>query len=192
MKLFINALLMTIVLTLLLGVLYPLAMTGLSQVLFPNQANGSLITVNGKTVGSHLIGQTFADAKNFHSRISAINYSSDSAQSGGTNLGPTSQGLHDRIKHDADSLHKLYPELPATLPSDMLTSSASGLDPDISVANALAQVPIVAKANGLDPAKVEQLVRAHIKTRTLGVLGEDVVNVLELNLDLHALKPSHS
>lgn len=179
---------MTIVLTILLGVVYPLAMTAISQVLFPDKANGSLATVNGKVVGSHLIGQSFGDAKNFHSRPSAAGDGYDPMKSGGSNLGPTSQALHDRIKHDADSLHKRYPELPAMLPADMLTTSASGLDPDISVANALVQVPIVASANGLDTAKVAQLVREHIEGRALGVLGEDVVNVLDLNIALQTLK----
>jgi K+-transporting ATPase ATPase C chain len=188
MKLLITAILVTVVLTVLLGVIYPLAMTGITQALFPTRANGSLVTVKGKVVGSELVGQSFADAHYFHTRPSAAGDGYDPMKSGGSNLGPTNKALIDRIQHDVDSLHKLYPELPAVLPVDMVTSSASGLDPHISVANALAQSPVVAKANNLPPAKVVQLVREHVEGRTLGVLGEEVVNVLQLNLALMAMQ----
>ncbi len=137
MKNIITSILMTIVLTVLVGILYPLAMTGFAQLVFPNQANGSLVYQDGKIVGSELIGQQFASAKFFRSRPSAAGNGYDAANSGGTNLGPTSKALINRISHDRDSLRKLYPELPDTLPADMLTTSASGLDPDITIANAM-------------------------------------------------------
>jgi K+-transporting ATPase ATPase C chain len=189
MKLFITALLVTVVLTLLLGVIYPLAMTGVAQLFFNEKANGSLVSVNGTIVGSSLIGQTFADAKHFHSRPSAAGDGYDPMKSGGSNLGPTSAALHDRVKHDVDSLRQLEPTLPAMLPSDMLTTSGSGLDPDISVANAMLQTARVAKANGLAVSAVEKLVQEHMHSRTFGLLGESTLNVLELNVALAKLHP---
>ncbi len=183
-KTIITSILLTIVLTVLVGIIYPLAMTGIAQLVFPTQANGSLIYRGDSVIGSELIGQQFASATFFRSRPSAAGNGYDAANSGGTNLGPTSKALRDRITHDRDSLRKLYPELPDTLPSDMLTTSASGLDPDISPANALDQAPIVAKATNLPLDTVLALVRKHIQGRDLGFLGEPHVNVLELNLDL--------
>jgi K+-transporting ATPase ATPase C chain len=185
MKTVITSILMTVVLTLLVGIIYPLAMTGIAQLLFPHQANGSLVTLNGKVVGSSLIGQSFGSPKFFHGRPSAAGTGYDGMNSGGSNLGPTSKALMDRLTHDRDSLTKLYPELKGVeLPADFLTTSGSGLDPDISVANAMLQAPIVARFNNLPADTVMAMVNAHIKGRDLGFLGEPHVNVLELNLDL--------
>ncbi len=184
MKLFITSLLMTVVLTLLLGVIYPLAMTGIAQLVFPDQANGSLVSINDKVVGSHLIGQNFTDPKHFHSRPSAAGDGYDPMKSGGSNLGPTSAALRDRVKHDVDSLRKLDPTLPALLPADMLTTSASGLDPDISLANALLQAPWVARAIGLRPETVTTMIEQHVHGRTFDLIGEPTLNVLELNIAL--------
>lgn len=183
-KTIISSILMTIVLTVLVGLIYPLAMTGFSQLVFPHQANGSLVYRGDSIVGSELIGQQFASAKFFRSRPSAAGSGYDAANSSGTNLGPTSKALMDRLTHDRDSLRKLYPELPDTLPADMLTTSASGLDPDITPSNAMEQAPIVAKANNIPPDTVQALVQEHIQGRDLGFLGEPRVNVLKLNLDL--------
>ncbi|MFI5202707.1 MAG: potassium-transporting ATPase subunit KdpC [Candidatus Kapaibacterium sp.] len=191
MKTIITSILMTVVLTVLVGIIYPLAMTGIAQFVFPHQANGSLIERDGKVIGSELIGQQFASAKFFRTRPSAAGSGYDAANSGGTNLGPTSKTLMDRLTHDRDSLRKLYPELDTVLPADMLTTSASGLDPDISVANAMLQAKIVARENNLPVDTVLALVQTHIQGRDLGFLGEPHVNVLELNLDLlnHIPKP---
>ncbi len=183
-KTIITSILLTVVLTVLVGIIYPLAMTGVAQLVFPHQANGSLIVRDGKVIGSELIGQQFASAKFFRSRPSAAGSGYDASNSGGTNLGPTSKALMDRITHDRDSLRKLYPELDTVLPADMLTTSASGLDPDISVANAMLQAKIVARENNLPLDTVLALVQSHIQGRDLGFLGEPHVNVLELNLDL--------
>ena len=185
MKTVITSILMTVVLTVLVGIIYPLAMTGIAQLLFPAQANGSLVERDGKIVGSSLIGQSFGSPKLFHGRPSAAGAGYDGMNSGGSNLGPTSKALMDRITHDRDSLAKLYPELNGvSLPADFLTTSGSGLDPDISVANAMLQAPIVARFNNLPSDSVIAMVQAHIKGRDLGFLGEPRVNVLELNLDL--------
>jgi potassium-transporting ATPase KdpC subunit len=184
LKTAITSLVMTIVLTVLVGVLYPLAMTGIAQLVFPKQANGSLIERDGKIIGSELISQQFASAKFFRSRPSAAGTGYDAANSSGTNLGPTSKTLIDRITHDRDSLRKLYPELDTILPADLLTTSASGLDPDISVANAMLQAKIVARTNNLPVSQIEELVRKRIQGRDLGFLGEPHVNVLEINLEL--------
>ena len=187
MKTIITSLLMTLVLTALVGIIYPLAMTGVAQLVFPHQANGSLIHRDGNVVGSELIGQQFSSAKFFRTRPSAAGAGYDAANSGATNLGPTSKALMDRITHDRDSLRKLYPEIDTILPADMLTSSASGLDPDISVANAMLQAKIVARENNLPLDTVLALVQSHICGRDLGFLGEPRVNVLQLNLDVRNL-----
>ena len=186
MKTIITSLIMTVVLTVLVGVIYPLAMTGIAQLCFPSQANGSLVTHDGKVIGSSLIGQSFGSPKFFHGRPSAAGAGYDGMASGGSNLGPTSKALMDRITHDRDSLRALYPELSGTFPADMLTTSGSGLDPDISVANAMLQAKIIARTDSLPLERVEALVRSHIQGRDLGFLGEEHVNVLELNLDLLA------
>lgn len=179
------AILMTVVMTVILGLAYPLGMTGLAQILFPRQANGSLVMRNGKVIGSELLGQQFTSAKYFHGRPSAAGNSYDAANSSGSNLGPTSKKLIERVKNEAATLAKENPGTP--IPVDLVTTSASGLDPDITPAAALFQVPRVATARNLPQETVRKLVEDHTKGRLLGLVGEPHVNVLELNLALDAL-----
>ena len=183
----ITAFLMTIATTILLGVLYPLLITALAQVMFKDKANGQLITRNGETIGSRIIAQPFTSAKYFHPRPSAAGNGYDAANSGGTNFASTNQKLIDRIQADAKSLHDENPSQP--IPVDLLTTSASGLDPEISPAAAEFQVPRVARARGLSESMVRDLVQKHTDQRDLGLLGEARVNVLELNLALDDLAP---
>jgi K+-transporting ATPase ATPase C chain len=180
---------MTIVLTIIVGVIYPFFMTGVAQVLFNNQANGSLIKVNGQVVGSSLIGQSFTSAKYFNDRPSAAGSGYDATASAGTNLGPTNTHLITTTVALADQIRKengLPPNY--VLPADAVSSSASGLDPNISPAYADLQVPRVARARGLSQATVRALVDKYTSGRDLGVLGEPRVNVLQLNLALDRLK----
>jgi potassium-transporting ATPase KdpC subunit len=190
------AILVLALLTLLTGLAYPLAMTAIAGVIFPKQAQGSLIERDGKVVGSALIGQEFKEDKYFHGRPSATTAPDpadssktvpapyNAANSGGSNLGPTSKALDDRVKEDVDKLKAENPN--AAVPMDLVTTSASGLDPDISPEAALFQVPRVAKARNLPEDRVRQLVAENTKGALVGLLGEPRVNVLELNLALDA------
>ena len=188
MKNLITAILMTIVTTVLLGIIYPLVVTGIAQLAFPNKANGQLITRNGVVVGSRIIGQPFSGPGYFHPRPSAAGAAGyDAGSSSGSNLGPTSQALVDRVKADVEKLQAENPGKP--VPVDLVTTSASGLDPHVSPAAAEFQVPRIARERGLSEAELRQMVSAHTEGRTFGLLGEARVNVLELNLDLDDRKP---
>ena len=185
-----TTILATIVLTILFGLAYPLVFTGLAQVLFPHQANGSLVTVNGKVAGSELIGQSFTKPEYFHGRPSAAgNNGYDAANSGGSNLGPTNQKLVDRVKADVQKFRAENPDYTGPIPADLLTSSGSGLDPHISPASAEAQVARVAKARGVTPDRIAELVAKHTDGRQWGIFGEPRVNVLLLNIDLDQIVP---
>jgi K+-transporting ATPase ATPase C chain len=175
---------MSVVLTVLLGVIYPFVITGLAQVIFPRQAAGSIIVKDGKVIGSSLIGQPFTGPGYFHSRPSAAGNGYDATASGGTNLGPTSQKLFEtNVKSAADALREENPN--SAIPVDLVTASASGLDPDITPAAAEFQVPRVARERSMSPEQVRRLVRDHTEGRQFGILGEPRVNVLELNLALY-------
>jgi K+-transporting ATPase ATPase C chain len=189
---------MILALTVLTGLVYPLAMTGIAQTVFPHQADGSLIRQNDKVIGSELIGQNFTDARYFQGRPSATTDADpkdptktvpapyNAANSSGSNVGPTAKALPERVKGD---LEKLQAENPGTpVPIELVTTSASGLDPDISPAGAQFQVPRVAKARGIDEAELRRLVQLHAEGRLFGLIGERHVNVLQLNMALDALK----
>ena len=188
------AIILVVALTLITGLVYPLAMTGIAETLFPYQSQGSLIEKDGKVVGSALIGQVFTEDKYFHGRLSATNTPDpkdptknidapyNAANSGGSNLGPTNKALVDRVKGDMDKLKAENPSAP--VPVDLVTTSGSGLDPDISPEAAYFQAPRVAKARNMPEDRVRQIVKDHIDGRLLGLLGEPRVNVLALNLAL--------
>ena len=179
------ALRMTLLLTILTGLVYPGVVTGVCQLLFRNQANGSLIVQNGNVIGSSLIGQNFAKPEYFHPRpYAAGNDGYDPTASQGSNLGPTSQKLYDRMKASADQFRKENPAYSGSIPADALTASGSGLDPDISLANVSAQAARVAQARNVPLSSIERLITSATKSRDIGFLGEPRVNVLELNLTL--------
>ena len=183
----VTAVLMTIATTILLGIIYPLVVTGLAQVIFPKKATGQLIEKDGKIVGSRIIGQGFSGSGYFYSRLSAAGNGYDAANSAGSNLGPTNQKLVDRVKQDVARLQVENPG--KAVPIDLVTTSASGFDPEISPAAAEFQVPRVARARGISEEQVRQLVAKHTLGRQFGFLGEPRVNVLELNLDLNDTHP---
>ncbi|MFL6305770.1 MAG: potassium-transporting ATPase subunit KdpC [Candidatus Sulfotelmatobacter sp.] len=178
----ITAILMTIATTILLGIIYPLVVTGLAQLIFPKQANGQLIDKGGKTIGSSILGQSFSSPAYFHPRPSFAGNGYDATNSNGSQLGPTNQKLIDRVKADVSSLHTENPNVP--VPIDLVTGSTSGLDPHITPAAAEFQLPTVAKERGTTVDQLRTLLAKHTEDRQFGFLGEPRVNVLELNLDL--------
>ncbi len=191
-KQFAPAFRITLFFTVLTGLIYPGVVTGLCQLLFHSKANGSLVEINGQAVGSSLIGQNFTKPEYFQPRPSAAgNDGYDASASSGSNYGPTNQKLIERVKASVDKFRKDNPDYTGAIPADLATASGSGLDPDISPASAQAQAARIARARGISPQQVQQLIAEHTEGRTLGFLGEPRVNVLNLNLALDRLSPHH-
>jgi K+-transporting ATPase ATPase C chain len=204
MKIMKKSILISITLMLLCGLAYPLAMTGISQLLFNKQANGSMIVVNGKEVGSELIGQNFTDPKFFRGRVSSVNYNTyteadtkpdkngkaaySGVGSGSQNLAPSNKALQDRVEKDIEDFLNTHPGVKKEdIPTDLLTSSGSGLDPDISPASAKIQIPAVSKASGISEAELKKIVDKYTEGRSLGIFGEPRVNVLKCNLEIASI-----
>ncbi|MBI6873710.1 K(+)-transporting ATPase subunit C [Clostridium aciditolerans] len=204
MKTLKRSILISVVLLILCGIIYPLAMTGISQLVFNKKANGSMIFVNGKEVGSELIGQSFTDPRFFHGRISAVNYNTyteadtkpdkngkvsyTGVSSGSQNLAPSNKALTDRVQKDIDEFLKSHPSVKKEdIPTDLLTSSGSGLDPNISPESAKIQIPAVSKATGISEAELQNIVNKYTEERALGIFGEPRVNVLKVNLEIATL-----
>jgi potassium-transporting ATPase KdpC subunit len=203
MKLFIRAITVSLALLLICGILYPLAMTGASQLIFPKQANGSMILLDGKPVGSELLGQAFSDTRFFHGRVSAVNYNTYKAEdtkpdkegktaytgvsSGSANLAPSNPALVERVQKDIDTFLAANPDIKKEdIPADLLTSSGSGLDPHISPEAARIQIPAISKATGISSDDLENIVEKYTEGRTLGIFGEPRFNVLEANIEISA------
>jgi K+-transporting ATPase ATPase C chain len=180
---------MVLFMTILTGLIYPALVTALARTIFPRQSDGSLIVKNGKVIGSEWIGQAFSAPEYFHGRPSAAGNGYDASASGGSNLGPTNKKLADRVRSDAERFRKENPDYSGPIPADLLTTSASGLDPHVSPASAEAQAARVAKARGASLDQVRRLIRDHAEGRQFGILGEPRVNVLKLNLALDAAFP---
>ncbi|MDT8717799.1 K(+)-transporting ATPase subunit C [Clostridium sp. 19966] len=199
MKTLKKAIMLSMVLMLLCGVIYPLAMTGISQLAFNKKANGSMITLDGKEVGSSLIGQSFTDPRFFRGRVSSVNYNTyteddkkagkyTGVASGSQNLAPSNKALADRVQKDIEDFLKTHPDVKKEdIPTDLLTSSGSGLDPDISPEAAKIQISAVAKATGIADSDLEQMVKKHTTGKTLGIFGEPRVNVLQVNLEIASI-----
>lgn len=204
MKTLKRSILISVVLLILCGIIYPLAMTGISQLVFNKKANGSMIFVNGKEVGSELIGQSFTDPRFFRGRVSAVNYNTyteadtkpdkngkvayTGVSSGSQNLAPSNKALTDRVQKDIDEFLKSHPGVKKEdIPTDLLTSSGSGLDPNISPESAKIQIPAVSKATGISEAELQNIVNKYTEGRALGVFGEPRVNVLKVNLEIATL-----
>lgn len=191
MKLVKNAILVSVALMVICGLLFPALITGVGQLFFNNKANGSIVKVDGKEVGSELLGQQFSDSRYFHGRISAVDYNTykegekKDPASGGSNLAPSNKALQDRVEKDIEEFLKANPNVKKEdIPADFLTASASGLDPDISPAAAKIQVPAIAKATGISTSDLEAMVKKCTKEKQLGIFGEERVNVLKLNLEV--------
>ena len=204
MKMLRKSILISIVLMVLCGLIYPLAMTGLSQVLFSKKANGSMIVVNGKEVGSELIGQSFTDPRFLHGRVSGVSYNTyteadtkpdkdgkvaySGVASGSQNLAPSNKALSDRVQKDIDDFLKTHPGVKKEdIPTDLLTSSGSGLDPHISPESAKIQIPAVSKATGISESQLQNIINKYTEGKSLGIFGEPRVNVLKVNLEIASL-----
>ncbi|EJE7235270.1 K(+)-transporting ATPase subunit C [Clostridium sporogenes] len=204
MKIIKKAIAVSILLMVLCGIIYPLTLTGISQLVLNKKANGSMISINGKEVGSKLIGQNFTDPKFFRGRVSAINYNTykvadteldkhgkiaySGVSSGSKNLAPSNKELKERVQRDMEEFLKLHPDVKKEdIPTDLLTSSASGLDPNISPKAAKIQIPAVSKASGISEAKLEKIVDKYTEKRSLGIFGEPRVNILKLNIEIASI-----